>query len=149
MTHPPQPLALRACPRPDFCDTIVVGLPPGADADPAAWVERIFDGLAAPLWVRALFRVRNALAGLMGIAPGRPDLFAVDRVEGLEALVVARESHLDFFVSVAVDSPGRRLLATTAVVLHGWRGRLYWLPTSLLHGPVFTGMITRAIRATG
>ena len=62
-------------------------------------------------------------------------MFEVDRVEGSEALVTASDPHLDFWVGVAVDTVDNRLVATTVVKLHGWRGRLYWIPPgSSTHG---------------
>jgi hypothetical protein len=38
------------------------------------------------------------------------------------------------------------LRVTTAVWLHGWRGRLYFAPVAVLHDPVTRSMMRRAIR---
>jgi len=37
---------------------------------------------------------------------------------------------------------------TTAVWLHGWRGRLYFAPVSVLHDPITRSMMRRAVRRT-
>jgi Protein of unknown function (DUF2867) len=140
-------MAIRACRLPDFADMQVVALPPGATTDPAQWVNRIFTAANMPWWVKALFGVRRVLTPLLGIPQRDLTAFAVSRVEGNEALIQVADPHLDFWLGVAVDSANQRLIATTVVKLHGWRGRLYWIPAGLLHATVFKSILNRAVRS--
>ncbi|BDZ41463.1 hypothetical protein GCM10025865_07620 [Paraoerskovia sediminicola] len=140
-------LALDDVPRPDFADVALVPLPDGAPVDPAAWARAIFDVRAAPVWVRGAFVLRQALAPLIGVPPGESGVFDVARVEGEEALIVADDDHLDFRCGVAVDGSARLVRVTTAVRLHGWRGRAYFAPVQLAHGPIVQSMMRRAARS--
>ena len=133
-------MAIRACRIPDFADMQVVALPPGTTT-----VGRIFTTANMPWWVKALFVVRRLLTPLLGIPQRDLTSFAVSRVEDNEALVEVKDPHLDFWVGVVVDTLNERLIATTVVKLHGWRGRLYWIPAGLLHGIVFKAMLRRAV----
>lgn len=149
-TTPVQPhfssLAFEDVPRPDHADVVVVPLPAGATTDPAAWARAIFDVRSTPLWVRAAFVARQTLAPLIGVSRGDRSVFDVARVEGEEALIVADEKHLDFRCAVGVDGAARLVRVTTVVRLHGWRGRVYFGPVRLAHGPVLTAMLRRAAR---
>ena len=138
-------IALRECRLPDFADIQVVALPEGATTDPAAWVGLIFTRANMPIWVQALFAARRALAPLLGIPNRDLTTFEVDRVEGSEALVTASDPHLDFWVGMAVDTQDNRLVATTVVKLHGWRGRLYWIPAGFFHAAVFKAMLRNGV----
>ncbi len=140
-------LALAELAVVDAWDVQTTSLPPGAPRDPAWWVRQVFARESMPGWVRALFVLRQALVPLVGIDRGSRQAFAVDRVERDEALVVTRERHLDFVFGLRVDAQASRVVATTAVQLHGWRGRLYWVPVSRLHGPVLRSMLARASAA--
>lgn len=140
-------LAFDDLPVPDFADVIVVPIPAGTGPihpDPAVWAGHLFSPSAAPGWVKALFALRQAVVGLIGIS--RPDrsIFAVDRVVGPEALISVDDRHLDFRCGVGVDAERRLLRVTTAVRLHGWRGRLYFAPVSVLHPLVTRSMASRA-----
>ena len=73
-------------------------------------------------------------------------VFAVRRVEGGEALMVASDRHLDFACGVEVDAGRRLVRVTTAVRLHGWRGRLSFAPVGLVHPVVVRSMLRRAAR---
>lgn len=141
-------LALRACRLPDFADMQVVPLPHNGSRDPAEWVQLIFSASNMPWWVKALFGVRRVLTPLLGIPHRDLSAFEVTAVEGSEALVAVSDPHLDFWVGIAVDESQQRLVATTVVTLHGWRGRLYWIPAGLLHGAVFRAMLRRAVALT-
>lgn len=140
-------LVLRACPDPDVIDTQTIRLPPGSPDDPAWWAHEIFATRQMPGVVVALLALRQALVGLIGVAPATSAaaVFAVEEVVGDEALIIERDRHLDFACTVGIDRPGRLLSVTTAVELHGWRGRLYWLPVGLLHGPITRSIMRRAI----
>jgi hypothetical protein len=83
---------------------------------------------------------------LIGVQPSPASVFDVDKVDGEEALISADDSHLDFRAAVGIDPEGRLLRVTTTVRLHGWRGRLYFLPVGMLHNPVTRSMTKRAVR---
>jgi len=127
----------------DFADVHLVPIPPSAPDDPAWWATRIFDTTSLP-GVAALLKVRQAVVGLIGIERESDNVFAVHEVVGGEALILREASHLDFRVGVAVTDGVLRV--TTAVTLHGWRGRLYWSVTRLFHGPLTEAMMRRAAR---
>ncbi len=140
-------LALTAIDHPDVIDTQTVRLPAGAPDDPAWWATRIFSSRRTPGAVAALLGLRQLLVPLIGVRPATSarSVFAVERVVGSEALIVNRDRHLDFACSVTVDRSAGLLSLTTVVQLHGWRGRVYWLPVGLLHGPVTRSMLRRAV----
>lgn len=139
-------LAFRDIPVPDFAEVQVVALPPGAPTDPRVWAAAIFDVRRGPRWVAALLALRQTVVGLIGIERAEASVFAVDEVVGEEALIVADEAHLDFRVAVGVDAAAGLVRLTTVVRLHGWRGRLYFLPVRLLHSPVVFALLHRAAR---
>lgn len=138
--------AFDGVPHPDYADVAVVALPSRAPTDPEWWARQIFDVAGSPRWVRGAFALRQALVGLIGIDRGSPSVFDVREVVGEEALIVAPEKHLDFHVGVGVDAAGGFVRVTTVVRLHGWRGRVYFAPVRLLHGPVVHAMLGRAAR---
>jgi hypothetical protein len=142
-------LALRDIPVPDHADVMIVPLPEGAPTDPRVWAETVFSAGSMPRWVRGLFAVRQSLVGLIGVDKGAPDVFSVDEVCGEEALIVADERHLDFRAAVAVDQRTRTVRVTTTVRLHGWRGRAYFAPVGMVHGPVTMALLRGAARRLG
>lgn len=142
-------LALRDQPPPDWADVVIVPLPPQMDGDAtsaAEWTREVFAVGSAPAPVRALMALRQLLVPLIGVAQGTTDVFAVQEVEGDEALVVSHDRHLDFRAAVGVDRENRLLRMTTAVWLHGWRGRVYFAPVSVLHDPISRAMMRRAVQ---
>lgn len=142
-------LAFDDVPHPDHADVVVVPLPEGATTDPAVWARTIFAVGSAPWWVRAAFVVRQALAPLIGVGRGELGVFDVTRVQGEEALIAVDDTHLDFRCAVGVDAAARLVRVTTVVRLHGWRGRVYFAPVGLVHGPVVASMLRRAARRLG
>ena len=128
----------------DFADVHLARIPPFTTDDPSWWATRIFGTATMPAWVTALLGIRQAVVGLVGIEREKEDVFDVREVVGREALICKQARHLDFRVGVAVTD--RVLRVTTAVSLHGWRGRLYWSVTRLFHGLVTESMIRRAVR---
>ena len=138
-------LALDAIPRPDRVDVIAVALPSGSTTDPSEWTRTIFSVASTPIWVRILFGLRQLLVPLLGVRPGDPDTaFAVRRVVGEEALVEASDRHLDFAAGIGVDAERRLVRLVTVVRLHGWRGRVYFAPVSLVHPAIVRSMMRRA-----
>jgi hypothetical protein len=142
-------LAFVQITEPDFADVIVGILPLGASLDPRVWAETIFGIAGAPRWVRGALRLRQLLAPLIGVRRASKVVFAVKRIEGQEALIFAPDSHLDFACAIGVDATARLVRVTTAVRLHGWRGRLYFAPVSLVHPIVVQSMLKRASRTLG
>ncbi len=138
-------LAFDDIPTPDFADVGIKPLPDGSPLDPATWAREVFSVASAPIWVRLLLGLRQLVSPMIGVRRASAGVFHVDRVVGEEALIAADDRHLDFRVGVAVDPRGRMLRVTTAVRLHGWRGRVYFAPVRLLHGPVVQAMMARAI----
>ncbi len=145
-------MAFDDLPAPDFADVVVVAIPSGVDpipADPVWWVESVFDVRSTPWWVRALFALRQAIVGLLGIPRGDTSMFHVSGARGEEALIAVNDRHLDFRAAVGIDTDRRLLRITTAVALHGWRGRLYFVPVGILHGPITRSMANAAVRRLG
>lgn len=142
MTH--WSLALRDVPAPDYADAVIASLPAGAPTDPGTWADAIFSPAAMPRWVLAALALRQALVPLLRIPAAPRDTFAVDEVVGDEALIAHDDVHLDFRCGVAVDPQARLVRVTTAVRLHGWRGRLYFGVVRLVHPVVVTAMLRRA-----
>lgn len=114
--------------------------------DPRVWASEVFSVRSAPLWVRGLLAIRQAVVGLIGVEKGDRHVFNVDRVSSDEALIAHDASHLDFRAAVGIDPRNRLLRVTTTVRLHGWRGHVYWAAVSVLHGPVTRSMARRAVK---
>jgi Protein of unknown function (DUF2867) len=141
-------LALRTIPSPDFADAVIVAIPASVgnlSTDPRWWAEQVFSAGSAPKWVVALLGLRQMLVGLIGVKRADRTVFDVTAVEGTEALIHARDNHLDFAAGVAIDVEHRLLTVTTAVHFNNWRGRLYFIPVSVLHAPVTRSMTKRAV----
>jgi hypothetical protein len=139
-------LVLDEMPSPDWADVVLEPLPDGAPTDPEVWARAIFDIRSAPRVVVALMALRQLLVPLIGVTPGKQSVFDVQRVSGEEALIRADDRHLDFCAAVGVDPVRRTVRVTTAVRLHGWRGRLYFAPVSVLHDPITRSMMRSAAR---
>lgn len=141
-------VAFRDIPAPDFADVQIVAIPGkgSISGDPRSWAAEVFSVRSAPVWVRGLLAVRQAAVGVIGIEKGDQRVFDIDEVTSNEALIAHDDTHLDFRAAVGVDVANRLLRVTTAVRLHGWRGRVYWAVVSLLHGPVTRSMAKRAVR---
>ena len=139
-------LALEGVHRFDYGDVLLVSKPPGTTDDPRIWAETLFSVAAAPLWVRAAMGVRMALAPLLGLRPAPRGVFEVRAVVGEEALLAFDDKHLAFRCGVGVDAGGGVVRVTTVVILHGWRGRVYFTPVSLVHPLVVNAMLRRARR---
>ena len=138
--------ALRDIPQPDFVDLAATVLPPGATTDPTRWANEIFSVGAAPLPVKVLMALRQALVPLLGIPRADRSAFTVTEVVGDEALMVGDDVHLDFRLGVGVDAARGLVRLTTVVRLKGPRGRLYFLPVRLLHSVIVHAMLRAAAR---
>ncbi|MGI8537740.1 MAG: DUF2867 domain-containing protein [Mycobacteriales bacterium] len=139
-------MALVWLPEPDYVDVIVRPLPRGATTDPTAWLRATFDVRRSPAWLKALFGLRQAAVPLLGIERSPRDRFAIQEVSAEEALTHASERHLDFAAALGVDAEQHLVRLTTTVRLHGWRGRVYFLPVRLAHRTIAGSMLRRAAR---
>lgn len=139
-------LVLDEIPEPDYLDMLAIALPATATTSPRIWAEEVFSVRSAPLWVRLAFGIRQLLAPLIGVPRAAQGVFAVHRERGDEALIIADDKHLDFRAAVGVDPAAHLVRVTTAVRLHGWRGRLYFVPVALAHPVVVRSMMARAAR---
>ena len=126
-------LAFREIPTPDYADVCLAVLPDGASTEPAEWAERLFSLESVPCWVAAAMGLRQALVPLIGIPKAPRDTFRVTDKSDEEALIFVRDKHLDFAAAVGVDPVGRLIRVTTAVVLKGWRGKLYFSVVRPVH----------------
>ena len=139
--------ALRGVERPDFADVQIVPVDAASPASATQWVDRIFSLGSAPWWVTALFGLRALLVPFIGLRQSREREqrpFAVSEGVDGEALVVTRAPHLDFRLGVVERDA--LLYATTVVTFNNWRGRLYFVPVGVLHGPVLRAMMVKAVR---
>jgi Protein of unknown function (DUF2867) len=134
--------AYQLMPRPDWAATTTVAVTDGSARDAQGWAGAVFAVGSMPLWVRALFGVREVVARLLRIPPGRPGVFAVREVRDGEALIDTDDRHLRFVAGVQADE--HLLHVTTVVQLKGWRGRLYFLPVRFLHDQITRSMMTAA-----
>lgn len=146
----PQPsywsLAFADIAAPDYADMSIGVVPEGATTDPAEWARSLFSIHSMPGWIKAAMGLRQLLVPLIGIPRADATVFAINRVEGQEALLSVDDVHLDFRCGVGVDAETRLVRVTTAVRLKGWRGRLYFWPVRVAHPIVVHSMIKRAQR---
>ncbi|MTD16813.1 DUF2867 domain-containing protein [Nakamurella sp. YIM 132087] len=138
--------ALDAIPAPDFADVAIRVLPEGAPADPELWARTVFGRPGVPVWVGAALALRQLVVPLIGVNRAPRNVFDVERVVGEEALILARDTHLDFACAIGVDTEQRLVRVTTAVRLHGMRGRIYFAPVRLAHPIVVQSMLAKAAR---
>lgn len=139
-------LALRDIPHPDYADATIAAIGANGSLDPAAWAERMFGPAAMPRWVAAALTVRQLGVRMLGIPPAPRDTFRIRERDGREVLLAHDDTHLDFRCGVAVDPDARLVRVTTAVRLHGMRGRLYFAPVRLAHPVVVRALVRGAAR---
>ena len=140
---PTTPLLTGALPYVDWSDAYAVVIPSGAPRhDPQEWADAIFHG--PPLWIRALFDLREVVVRLMGIKRGGSHVFATVDWRSDEVLVGTGQRHLGFRASVLVEPD--RVVLSTVVRLHNRRGRAYSALVRRIHPWVVRGMLARASR---
>ena len=143
---PTTPLLTGALRYVDWSDAYAVLPPRGAPRrDPQEWADAIFHG--PPLWVRALFGVREVAVRLVGIEPGGSHVFATVNWRPDEVLVGTDQGHLGFRASVLVEPC--RVVLSTVVQLRNRRGRVYSALVRRIHPWVVRGMLARASRKMG
>jgi len=130
----------------DHGDVALMPIPPGVTTDPRVWAETLFSRDAIPAPVQALFGLRMLFAAMIGLRPSPSGVFDVREVRGDEALLAFDDDHLDFRCGVGVDAATGVVRVTTVVRLHGWRGRIYFAPVSLLHPLILQSMLRRTRR---
>lgn len=140
---PESRLLARALPVFDHADAYAVTFPCQPPGDPQEWADAIFR--KAPLWVKALFGVRQVFVRLVGIEPGDRHVFDTVAWQPDEVLLGVDQSHLGFRASVLFA--GRQVVLTTVVQVHNLRGRAYWALVRWIHPVVIRAMLARATRA--
>src|SRR4051794_33083631 len=140
---PESRLLARALPVVDHVDAYAVTFPYRPPGDPQEWAEAIFR--KAPLWVKALFGVREVLVRLVGIEHGDRHVFDTLAWQPDEVLLGVDQSHLGFRASVLFE--GRQVVLTTVVQVRNRRGRAYWALVRWIHPVVVRTMLARATRA--
>ncbi|PFG18426.1 uncharacterized protein DUF2867 [Propionicimonas paludicola] len=136
--------ALARTPGFDYADAQLIELPTDTNRDPAVWAERIFSHESWPMALRALMVIRNAIVPLFGIRRETGQGTLVSEVIDGEALIENRDKHLDFRIGTTISDDV--LCIVTVVKLHGWLGRLYFLPVRVLHPVVAETMLRRVVR---
>jgi hypothetical protein len=139
---PQSRLLAHALPVVDHADAYAVTFPYQPPGDPQEWADAIFGKV--PLWVKALFRVREFLVRLVGIEPGDRHVFDTVAWQPDEVLVGVDQSHLGFRASVLFE--GRQVVLTTIVQLHTRRGSAYWALVRWIHPAVVRTLLARATR---
>ncbi len=139
---PESPLLARALPAVGWGDAYAVTFPGRPPGNPQEWADAIFR--SRPLWVAALFGVRELLVRIVGIEPGGRHVFDTVAWNADEVLVGVDQQHLSFRASVLLER--RRVVLTTVVQVHNRRGRAYSALVRRLHPAVVRTMLTRAAR---
>lgn len=142
---PESRLLARALPIVDSADAFAVTFPGPPPGDPQQWADAIFR--APPVWVRALFGIRQGLVRVVGIESGDRHVFDTVAWQPDEVLVGTDQQHLGFRASVLLER--RRVVLTTVVQLHNRRGRAYWALVRRIHPAVVRTLLARATRTMG
>lgn len=127
----------RILPGFDFADAYAVQVAPGLNAMVA--VDQVF-GLG-PSWVRALMRMRNPLAALVGLKAAPATGFPVISASATELVLGFDDKHLDFRIVVTVLS--QQATVTTVVRCHNLGGRAYLALVKPFHRRIAPSMLSR------
>ncbi len=133
--------------------------------DPVIVAKAFFS--SEPEWISWLFSLRNRLVAVVGLKTGgnagnrqqllakfqgrpgeRLGLFEVFDSTGNELVLGENDKHLDFRVSLFIDSPNetqQRLTISTVVAFHNWLGRLYFLAVKPFHKHIVQSMLRAVI----
>ena len=139
---PSSPLLARSLPYVDWSDAFAVLVPHGPQRHPQEWADAIFH--SPPIWIRALFGVRDLLVPLVGIEPGGSHVFETVSWNTKEVLIGTDEEHLRFRASVLLE-PGR-VVVSTVVEIRNLRGLAYSALVRRIHPFVVRSMLARAAR---
>lgn len=160
---PAQTLAARAFERPDYADAYRVRLPDGVPNDLDALARAALT--STPRWVALLMRLRDRLAGIIGLKTtgqvSRRDtsqatlqvgdqlgIFKIFERRADELLLGEDDRHLDFRVSVLLQHDGSAdwAIVSTVVRFNNWLGRAYFLPVRQFHKLIVPAMLRNAYR---
>ena len=158
---PTETLVARAFPHIDYADAYAVRLPAGEPNDLDTVVRAAMG--TAPHWVALLMRLRDWIAGMIGLkTAGRSaqrdrghDTLEVGESLGIfkvfnrrvdELLLGEDDRHLDFRVSVLVRNDGSAdwAIISTVVRFNSWLGRAYFLPVRQFHKLIVPAMLRSA-----
>jgi len=136
-------------PRVDFTDTFILRLPQGSSRDVEHW-HRALITAGSPVWVAALFAVRNRVAqrlaldtagGSSSTSPFTPLGWAGDTL-----VVGANDKHLDFRGVLRIV--GDNLQCATVVHEHNMLGKAYFNVVKPFHRRIVPSLLRRvALRA--
>lgn len=128
----------------DLLDAWWLPLPPGEPLAPQAWRDAIFD--SPPGWVVRLMRLRNALAGLVGLDRADPRRVFAERARTADEVLLGGDGrHFDLRISVFVE-PGA-VVCSTLTRARTRRGRAYLALVGRVHPIVVRAMLIRAGRS--
>ncbi len=152
---PADSLAARVFRHPDYADGYLMRLPDAAPHDVES-ITRAFCSVQV-WWVYALLWLRNRIVSVIrlkaeGEGPRRPmtlepgtqaGIFRVFERNANEILMGENDRHLDYRVSVIVQSRpnAHYVMVATVVHHHNWLGRLYFIPVRPLHRLTVRGMM--------
>ena len=129
----------------DLMDAWWLPLPPGTPMPPEAWRDAIFE--SPPAWVVRLMRLRNALAGLVGLDRAEPRHVFAERARTADEVLLGGDGrHFDLRISVFVE-PGT-VVCSTLTRARTRRGRAYLALVGRVHPFVVRAMLARAGRRT-
>jgi hypothetical protein len=154
-------LVARAFPRIDYADAYSLRLPDGASNDLDA-VARAALG-TAPGWVALLLRLRDLIAGMIGLKTAnqsaqhttthatlqvgdRLGIFKLFDRSVDELLLGEDDRHLDFRVSVLIQHKENAdwAIISTVVRFNSWLGRAYFLSVRPFHKLIVPAMMRSA-----
>jgi hypothetical protein len=153
---PERVVAAGHLPVVDYADTFWADTPIAGRQDLIAFAREAFGRF--PFWLTALMRVRDAIAGPLGLrtikdfplqADGEAGVggrlgFEVLEIRDDEVLLGETDKHLTFRVSLLHDGAG--VSVTTLVEFHNRLGRLYFVPVGPAHRLVVPAIMRRAAR---
>jgi hypothetical protein len=159
---PPGTLAAGAFTRIDYADAYRVRLPAASPRDIDSLTHAALT--AAPAWASMLMRLRDGIAGLVGLKTSRRGgsqprvllqpgasigIFRVLARAADEILLGQDDRHLDFRVSVLLQSERGDdwVVVSTLVRFNNWLGRAYFLPVRPLHRLIVPAMMRRALHS--
>jgi hypothetical protein len=163
VTVPKNTLIAEVFDRIDYGDAYRVRVPQDKGQD-VAEVGRALSGVRLK-WVGSLMWLRNQLVKPFGLEtvsgkiqpeynnptfePGtRAGIFKVYRREGNEILMGDDDKHLNYRVSLLIQSEGQERWAVMSTVVHfnNWLGRLYFVPVRLFHRLIVPAIIKQLVR---
>ncbi|HSZ74834.1 MAG TPA: DUF2867 domain-containing protein [Rhizomicrobium sp.] len=152
---PENALATHALSPVTYADAYVVRAPEGMS--PEDYARAMFAN--PPGWIKFLTELRDRIVSLVGLKKAKHMIGdGVTRKRGENArsplkvlaadndqlLFGVDDRHLDFRVSIQRMGTPAEFCVVTAVKLHNWLGRLYFLPVKPLHRIIVPAMMRRA-----